>query len=403
MKSRILIFTFLVLAAVTAAGMMGGYAIYHADKQEIKRVQNIAGAVITRYPSSEQTFVKAVLDNDRIDEDKGADIMAGYGYDYDMPVKNEYKTFLYLYSGSLLLIFLTFIGFAAYIVLYMVKKHEKQEETVLYMLDSCLSGNYDFAEDDDLMEKLQEPRFADYLTKLAQSLKLKTERLEEEQNNTKVMVTDISHQLKTPVSAMKVCLDMCAEAEGNEEKMEFLDRSITQMNRLETLSEALINISRLENKMIVIDRQKVMLRELLIDAVNMEYHKASAKDMEIEVEEFDDIMLELDRRWTVEAIANVIDNGIKYSPAGNIIKIRVSKLFSFVRIEIEDRGIGVPREERNRIFSRFFRGSNEAVRHQEGSGVGLYLSRKILEDQGGTISVKSAKQKGSVFIIQLPL
>ena len=94
---------------------------------------------------------------------------------------------------------------------------------------------------------------------------------------------------------------------------------------------------------------------------------------------------------------------IKYSPEGSVITIRAEKLFSFVRVEIEDRGIGIPKEERNRIFSRFYRGSSDAVKEQDGSGVGLYLTRRILEDQGGTVSVRSESGEGSTFIIQLPL
>ena len=82
-----------------------------------------------------------------------------------------------------------------------------------------------------------------------------------------------------------------------------------------------------------------------------------------------------DSRWTAEAIDNLLDKGIKYSTAGSRIEIRVSRLYSFVRIDIEDRGIGIPKNEQNRIFRRFYRGDNDMVRAQEGSGVGLYLSR----------------------------
>ena len=111
----------------------------------------------------------------------------------------------------------------------------------------------------------------------------------------------------------------------------------------------------------------------------------------------------LDKKWTVEAIANIIDNAVKYSPEHSRINIRVNKLFSFVRIEIEDFGIGIPKEERNKIFARFFRGSSDAVKEQEGSGVGLYLTKEDPGRSGGTVSVKSKQEAGSVFTVQLPL
>lgn len=175
------------------------------------------------------------------------------------------------------------------------------------------------------------------------------------------------------------------------------------MDKLENLTAALINISRLENNMITLTPEDVSLTDVLIGAINTEYHKAVAGDVEIETEDFEDVELRLDRKWTVEAFANIIDNAIKYSPPHSVVTIRVNKLFSFVRIEIEDRGIGIPKDERNRIFARFFRGRADAVKEEEGSGVGLYLTRKILEDQGGTVSVKSKLGEGSTFVIQLPL
>ena len=274
---------------------------------------------------------------------------------------------------------------------------------MLAILESCLADDYSFENDSERLNALGNQHFADSLSKLGSKLKMKTRQLDSEQDSTKTLVTDISHQLKTPISAMKTCFDMYLEADSQEEKDEFLYRSMAQMDRLESLAAALINISRLETGMIELKTEKASLTDIIISALNTVYQKSIDKEVLIETGEFTDIELELDSRWTAEAIANIIDNGIKYSPAGSRIDIRVSRLYSFVRIEIEDRGIGIPRSEQNRIFRRFYRGDNDTVRAQEGSGVGLYLSRTIIERQGGTISVRSAEGEGSTFIIQLPL
>lgn len=155
--------------------------------------------------------------------------------------------------------------------------------------------------------------------------------------------------------------------------------------------------------MIHLQPADVSLTDILVDAVNSVYEKAAAKQIAIDTEEFPDIPLFLDRKWTAEALFNILDNAVKYSPTGSLISIRVSALYSFVRVEIEDQGIGIPKEEYNNIFKRFYRGRQKAVQKTEGSGVGLYLSRKILEEQGGTLSVKAAKEQGSIFVVQLPL
>ena len=126
------------------------------------------------------------------------------------------------------------------------------------------------------------------------------------------------------------------------------------------------------------------------------------KGISVETQEFDDILICHDPGWTAEAFANVLDNGVKYVPSGTRITIRVTKMASLVMVEMEDEGPGIPAKERNRIFQRFYRGESEIVRRKEGSGVGLYLTRQILERQGGTVCVKNGGHGGSNFVMTLP-
>lgn len=402
-KKQLIMIAVITIVMITALGVCGGMAIYQAERQEIKRVQNLAGAVVAAAPETEEAFISAVMDQDFTAQEAGGQVLSRYGYDENMLISSNYHKTLYLYVAAMALLMLALLVLECFVFADAKKRRKAQEAVILSMLDDCLSGRYGFVDDEDRLRKLENPHFADSLTKLAHSLKLKIDRLNEERDNTKSMVTDISHQLKTPISAMRACFDLYLEADSEDEKNEFLNRSMIQMDKLAQLAAALINISRLENKMIELKRSDVFLTEILTGAVNTEYHKAAARRIELAVDEFEDIRLCLDRKWTTEAIANIIDNGIKYSPAGSCIEIRVTKLFSFVRIEMEDQGIGVPKEERNKIFARFFRGSSEAVQAEEGSGVGLYLSRKIIEDQGGTVSVRSGKRGGSIFVVQIPL
>ncbi len=405
MRRKIIIYTAVILAMTVMLAAFGVSVIHRAQAEEIKRVQNIAGAVISQYPQMESAFAEAAADEGRAHEAAGAEIMSHYGYDEEMELTERYRGYMYIYIGMAALFFCISAGMVYAVLLHTEKKRSRQQEQLLSILDDCLSGDYSLINDEGRLEDLENHRFADSLVKLAENLRLKSERLEDEQNSTKALVTDISHQLKTPISAMKVCFDMYVEAESREEKEEFLSRSRIQMDNLEKLAEALINISRMESNMISPEPQETGLTDILIGAVNIVYHKAAAKNIDIEVGEFEDMKLYMDRKWTAEAVANIIDNGIKYSPEGSRISISVQKLFSFIRVEIEDEGIGIPRDERNRIFARFFRGSRSLIREQEGSGVGLYLSRKILEDQGGTISVResSGGGSGSIFVVQMPL
>ena len=232
--------------------------------------------------------------------------------------------------------------------------------------------------------------------------------LAKERDNTKTLVTDISHQLKTPISALKSCFSMCMEAETEAERNDFLERCALQMNRLESLVTALVNISRLETSLITLYPEETLLSDILMNAVNTIYEKALQKNITIELDDSNgedaaSLSLLLDKKWTTEAIANILDNAVKYSPAGSTIALHLRQFYSYVRIEIEDEGIGIPKTEYNQIFKRFYRGSDPAVKQSEGSGVGLYLSRRIIEEQNGTLMVKSAVKQGSIFVVQLPL
>lgn len=398
-------FAILTIFFTLFLGFFGIRSIRAAYRQEIRSVTNLAGAVLSEYPESKQTVLSAIQDNSLTTWQEGYDILTRYGYDDERNVNENafYQQSFHSYMTVLIIFLLLMLGLERCFFLGIAKKQKRQEATLLEIVDHYFSENYQFISDSTLQEKLGNPVLTELLIRLGENLQQKTEYLSEERDNTKTLVTDISHQLKTPVSALKTCFSMYLEADTPEEKEEFLNRSQLQMDKLEALISSLIQISRLETSLITLNQEPVTLTDLLLGAVNSIYHKASAKEISIETDDFDDMALKLDRKWTTEALVNILDNAVKYSPVGSCILIRVQPLFSFVRIEFEDEGIGISPEERNHIFHRFYRGSKEEVRKTEGTGVGLYLTRKILEDQGGTVTVHPAARHGSIFVVQLPL
>jgi signal transduction histidine kinase len=178
------------------------------------------------------------------------------------------------------------------------------------------------------------------------------------------------------------------------------------LDGLETLLQSLLEISKLETGLIQLDQKTLPIMDTIISAVNRTYPKAAEKGIELIFdcnESLEHCALMQDKRWLGEAIINVLDNAIKYSPEHSKITIRPQKRTGFVRIEIEDQGIGIPQSEYHKIFQRFYRGTAPEVREKSGTGIGLYLSRQIIEQHGGTITVASGKvRKGSTFLIQLP-
>lgn len=229
-----------------------------------------------------------------------------------------------------------------------------------------------------------------------------------EKEKTKEMVTDISHQLKTPIAALKSCFEVLEdETLTDKERREFEKRMEKQLQNLEQLSAVLVNISRMEAGLIDISLKNGKIFETILAAVNGIWEKADEKAIEIEMdicEEMENLEIMHDSRWLKEAILNILENAVKYSEPNTNIVIAVKKWVNFLRIEIADEGVGIPKKEYHKIFQRFYRGENEYVQKEEGSGVGLYLTRKIVDAHKGMVFVerKERKQQGSVFVIQLP-
>lgn len=229
-----------------------------------------------------------------------------------------------------------------------------------------------------------------------------------EKEKTKEMVTDISHQLKTPIAALKSCFEVLEdETLTDKERREFEKRMEKQLQNLEQLSAVLVNISRMEAGLIDISLKNGKIFETILAAVNGIWEKADEKAIEIEMdicEEIENLEIMHDSRWLKEAILNILENAVKYSEPNTNIVIAVKKWVNFLRIEIADEGVGIPKKEYHKIFQRFYRGENEYVQKEEGSGVGLYLTRKIVDAHKGMVFVerRERKQQGSVFVIQLP-
>lgn len=372
---------------------------------EVHTVQNLAGSLIRDFPEAESAFMQALQNPSPDRRDEGALLLSRYGLDEsDFYVKHPfYRKGISACVRATLLFFVLFFISCRHFYSALRRRQQAEKAMLQTLLERCVSDDYGFLEEFQSMSPLKQDELIYTFLRLAKKLCLKSEILAAEKDHTKTLVTDISHQLKTPLSALKTCFCIYLEADTPEEKTEFGRRCQFQLEKLENLTASLIHISRLENAMISLRPEPVSLTEILIESVNAVYEKAQTKGILIEIDDFQDISLLLDRKWTAEALFNILDNAVKYSPADSSVLLRVQPLYSFVRIEIEDQGIGIPTEEYNKIFKRFYRGQSETVQKTEGSGVGLYLSRKILEEQGGTLSVKAAREQGSIFVAQLPL
>ena len=268
------------------------------------------------------------------------------------------------------------------------------------MLEAAINGTFSETTFDESRQSSLENRLAQYLA----ASELSVRSIDVEREKIKELITDISHQLKTPLASLRMSHELVAENRvTGEEQREFLEQESQELTKLEQLLNELVNLSRLETHMIQIHSLHESLKKTLTEAVSQIYMKARGKDISIQVEMDDDIVVNHDSKWTVEALTNILENAVKYSPEHTTITVRTQELASNVLIEVEDEGMGIPAEELHKIYQRFYRGRKAKEQVKDGAGVGLYLARKIIEEQGGTIAAKRKAEKGMIFKVTLPL
>lgn len=229
----------------------------------------------------------------------------------------------------------------------------------------------------------------------------KSEENVAEKGQIKALISDISHQTKTPIANMKIYLELMREEEQISDRgEEFLLRMEEQTDKLDFLLQSMVKMSRLETGVIKIHQSSSLLYETIGLAVAAVVPKAEKKSITLYVDCDEHLPVRHDRKWTEEAIFNILDNAVKYTPAGGEVHICVSPQEVYTKISIRDTGKGILPERQAEIFTRFYR--EPEVAKLEGIGVGLYLARKIITLQNGYIEVRSAPGMGADFQIYLP-
>lgn len=240
-------------------------------------------------------------------------------------------------------------------------------------------------------------RLQHQLLKLRNILTAQNQMLEQEKEQIKTLISDISHQIKTPVSAANTFAQLLDDKElSDEERSEYIATLQTSLEKLTFLTNSLIKMSRLESGIISLKPEKNSLNDIVLQAVKAVYAKAKEKNITITFDCEQSYEALLDYNWTAEAITNVLDNAVKYTPSGGIVGLEITEYPSYLRLDISDNGVGIPEEEQAKIFGRFYRGKQSAG--IDGVGIGLYLTRDIVSKQCGYIKVMSDKC-GSTFSI----
>ncbi len=263
------------------------------------------------------------------------------------------------------------------------------------MLDRAIAGGFSEELFDETELSALEGRLARFLRGSAASRKT----VETEQAAVKTLIADISHQTRTPIANLLLYASLLSESELDPRQREQVDALSAQAEKLSFLIKALVKASRLEAGIVAPAPAANPVGPLLEHAVEQEGLAALAKQITLTAVPFDGSAA-FDPRWTGEAVGNVVNNAVKYTPSGGQVSVSAQLLDSFCRIDVADTGPGIPEGEQAAVFNRFYRGG--ATRAAEGLGLGLYLAREILARQGGYIRLSSRPGEGCVFSLYLP-
>lgn len=216
-------------------------------------------------------------------------------------------------------------------------------------------------------------------------------------------VVNVSHELKTPVGAISLLAEAIDGAADDEEAVRrFAGRLSVESTRLAALVQDIIELSRLQAKDTVRAGQPVDLNRVVSEAVDRSRLPAEARDIDIKVAGRIDSTVHGDPDQLMTALRNLIDNAVRYSPEGTTVGVGLKSVRGLAQISVTDQGVGIPEEEQDRIFERFYRIDAARSRQTGGTGLGLSIVKHVISNHGGEVTVWSQPGRGSTFTVRLP-
>lgn len=290
------------------------------------------------------------------------------------------------------------------------KREKKLKISILQMLEEASSGSFQDKRFDETSVSEVENRMWNYLENRQTAM----ERIERDRQRMQSQISDIAHQAVLPVSNIVLYTQLLEENLSNGftgtkineiENVQLTKAEVSEIiseitairdeiGTLDFLIQSLVKLSRMENGIINLNAEKQQIKPML-DLVKQQFAiKAKNKGIDFLIEDTEETAV-FDRKWTLEAVANIVDNAVKYTQEGGKISIHTEALPSLVRIDIADTGIGIREEEQGAVFSRFYRSVETS--NSRGVGIGLYIAREVMRVQNGYIRLRSEYGNGSTF------
>jgi len=264
-----------------------------------------------------------------------------------------------------------------------------------------------------VIEKMTEGRFDqkikvrghDELSELSMAFNQMSAKLQKVDASRQEFVANVSHELKTPLSSMKVLIESLLFQENVPEETykEFLADTNSEIDRLTVIINSLLVLVKLDRKVVPINAEITNMNELLADIIKRLKPLSNKRKIELVYDEEKEVNAEVDVVKITLALTNLIENGIKYNRDEGLVKIKLDSDHQNAYISIEDNGIGIPEDEQNKVFDRFYRIDKTRDRETGGTGLGLSITQRTVLLHNGSIKLTSKENEGTMFVVRLPL
>lgn len=398
-KKGSLLIIFIMIIFFSASTFLNKMTENALKRDYSRSLGTVAARIIEKNPELEKDIMPLITKNiTQEEESKGSKLLKQYGITTDLSTaifpfinKTSRQNIINL---SIIFIFLCLtLLFLNYIECSMFYKKVRK---VTASAKKVLEGDYYI--------NLNENTEGDF-SKLTSSfnsmkdvIKNNIETLKKEKQFLVDLLSDISHQLKTPLSSIIVYNDIMLSKELPRSQEEiFLESNKNQLDKMNWLIKNLLKLARLDAKAVQFTKENQSLNETILESMDALMGKAYKENIEIKFHESGEIFLFHDRLWLEEAINNIIKNSIEHSSSGGKIDIYLSENPLFKRIIIEDKGEGISEDDLPHIFKRFYK--SKSSKHNDSIGIGLALSKSIIEENNGLIEAQSTLGHGSKFII----
>ncbi|WP_286183918.1 HAMP domain-containing sensor histidine kinase [Clostridium sp. CCUG 7971] len=364
----------------------------------VENNQAIIGNIVNKYPDLEKDIVTIITQGrDKNNIELGKSILAKYNYDENLDLNKESiisKSLNDIIKINNLFVVLIFFIILMLVLIYFKKIYKDIKDMTDYVYLSSEGIKVNMV---NINQEGQIGLLKTELIKMTTILREKVQLLKDEKiflNNT---ISDISHQLRTPMTSLVILNDLMYDDIPNEVKFDFLDKIKNQLNRMDWLIKSMLKLSKVEAKVINFKKDEVIIEHLINRAIQPILIPMEMKNQVLTINGEASAKYIGDIDWSVEALLNIIKNCVEHTPKDGSIEIKYDENPLFAEIIIKDSGEGIDKKDIAHVFKRFYRGKSSSK--EESVGIGLAMAKSIIESQNGDIFVKSQKNKGTEFHI----